>query len=216
MIEGIEASHWLRRFCEDHAIILGSSSKWRRKVLSSASLRIVDSVDPAIDEKAIRFEKAEKLVLAISHAKADSCMQKIPLNNVSPEKYLVCTDQVALCDDEIREKPESEEQARAFIHSYSEEGKPAETVSGVVVVHVASGRRVEGVYHNKIFFDRIPAEVVEEIVKGEVVYTTCGAFSADWPVMAKFVKKLEGGMDGIMGMPLSLLESLFKQILVAK
>lgn len=217
-MEGIEASAWLRRFCEDHAVILGSSSKWRRKVLSSCKVRIVDAIDPAIDEKAIRDADAQKLVLAVANAKADACIQKLealalggdaPVKN--PEMYLICTDQVAVCDSQIREKPESEAEARAFIHSYSVESKPAETFSGVVVVHVASGRREEGVFRNKIWFNRIPNEVVDEIVKSDVVYTTCGAFSADWPLMARFVREIEGGLDGVMGMPLSLLEDLFKR-----
>ena len=211
------ASPWLRRFSEDHALILGSSSKWRRKVLSSANVRVTDSLDPSIDEKAIRHENAETLVLAISNAKADSCLLKIEeAAKQNDQLYLVCTDQVAVCEGHIREKPESEEEARAFIRSYSEEGKPAETCSGVVVVHVASGKREEGVYWNKIRFNRIPEIVVDEIVRGDVIYTTCGGFSADWPVMAAYVGEIQGGMDGVMGMPLGLLEDLFKRLLCRK
>ena len=211
------ASPWLRRFSEDHALILGSSSKWRRKVLSSAKVRVTDSLDPSIDENAIRHENAETLVLAISNAKSDSCMLKIEeAAKQNDQLFLVCTDQVAVCEGHIREKPESEEEARAFIRSYSEEGKPAETCSGVVVVHVASGRREQGVYWNKIWFKRIPEIVVDEIVRGDVIYTTCGGFSADWPVMAPFVREIQGGMDGVMGMPLVLLEDLFKRLLCRK
>ena len=193
-------------------MILGSSSQWRRKVLSNAGCRTVDAMDPAIDEKAIRDTDAEKLVLAISNAKADALMARlVATSQSSPELYLICTDQVALCDGTIREKPESEAEAREYIHSYSEEGKPVETCSGVVVVHVSSGRRTEGVFYNKIWFNKIPSLVVDEIVNGTVVYTCCGGFSVDCPVMGRWVNKIEGGVDGVMGMPLGLLEDLFKR-----
>lgn len=191
-------------------MVLGSSSKWRRKVLSNAGCRTVDAMDPAIDEKAIRSLDADELTLAISHAKADALMARLR-HETNPELYLICTDQVALCDGLIREKPESETQAREYIFSYSEEGKPVETCSGVVVVHVASGVRKSGTFYNKIFFNQIPKSVVDEIVTGDVVYTCCGGFSVDCPVMGKWVKSIEGGVDGVMGMPLGLLEDLFNQ-----
>jgi septum formation protein len=118
---------------------------------------------------------------------------------------------VALCDGKIREKPESPQEAREYIHSYSAEGKPVETCSGVVVVHVSTGRRKSGVFYNKVWFNEIPATVIDEIVNGKVVYTCCGGFSVDCPVMGKWVNRIEGGVDGVMGMPLCLLEDLFKQ-----
>ena len=215
MSDQLEASPWLRRFCQDHAVILGSSSQWRRKVLSSAGCRTVDAMDPAIDEKAIRCSDADELVLAISHAKADALMARLS-GEKNPELYLICTDQVALCDGEIREKPTSEDEARRYINSYSAEQKPVETCSGVVVVHVASGRRTAGTFYNKIFFNEISPPGIDEIVNGPVVYTCCGGFSVDWPPMGKWVRSIEGGVDGVMGMPLGLLENLFKQHVTAR
>ena len=210
----IEASPWLRRFCVDHAVILGSSSQWRRKVLLSAGCRVVDAIDPNIDERAIRDSDPEKLVVSISHAKADAILSKMNSSSVSsftPETYLICTDQVAVCEGKIREKPESESEAREFIRSYSEEGKPVNTCSGVVVVHAASGKRESGTYWNSIQYGRIPEAVVDEIVKGSVVYTCCGGFSVDCPIMGKWVESIEGSVDGVMGMPLALLEDLFRR-----
>jgi septum formation protein len=207
----IKASPWLQRFCEDHAIILGSSSKWRRKVMTSAGCRVYDAMNPDIDEKAIRDTDAEKLVLAISNAKADALLPRIQEKS-NPELYLICTDQVSICDGVIREKPESTEEARRYIHSYSTERKPVITCSGVVVVHVASGRREQGVFYNTIKFQIIPDKVIDEIVNGDVVYTCCGGFSVDDPTMGAWVESIEGGVDGVMGLPLELLENLLKNL----
>lgn len=195
-------------------MILGSSSKWRRKVFTMAGCRIADAMDPNIDEKSIRDANCEKLVLAISNAKADAILSRLDTSNITPEMYLICTDQVALCEGVIREKPETESEARAFIKSYSEESQPVITCSGVVVVHVASGKRTDGTFYNTIRFNRIPSEIVDQIVAGDVVYTCCGGFSVDDPVMGAWVHSIEGGVDGVMGMPLGLLEELVKQHLV--
>ena len=195
-------------------MILGSSSKWRRKVFTKAGCRIADAMDPNIDEKAIRDTNCEKLVLAISNAKADAILARMDPTRHTPEMYLICTDQVALCDGVIREKPETEFEAREFIKSYSEESKPVVTCSGVVVVHVSAGKRTEGTFYNTIRFNPIPTEIVDQIVHGDVVYTCCGGFSVDDPVMGAWVHSIEGGVDGVMGMPLGLLEGLFKQQLV--
>ena len=190
-------------------MILGSSSQWRRKVFTKVGCRIADAMDPNIDEKKIRRPDPEKLVLAISHAKADSLMSRVC---VADGGFLICTDQVAVCEGVVREKPESPEEARKYIHSYSTEGKPVETCSGVVVVDITTGKRVEGTYWNSIWFSPIPQTVVDEIVAGSVVYTCCGGFSVDCPIMGKYVLNIEGTIDGVMGMPLGLLEELFTKI----
>lgn len=203
-----KASLWLRQFCQGHQVILGSSSQWRRKVLSEANCQLAGAMDPNIDEKAIRDLDPERLVITISNAKADALIGRI---EGGADTYLICTDQVAVCDDSIREKPESEAQAREFIKSYSEDGLPVRTCAGVVVVHVESGRRESGTYWNSVWYKSIPKSVVDEIVHGKVVYTCCGGFSVDCSVMGKYVDRIEGEFAGVMGMPLTLLEELFKR-----
>ena len=208
--ETIRAPQWLQDFCESNSVILGSGSEWRRKVLDSAGCRTVDTMSPDIDEKAIRHEDPETLVLQISNAKADALMKQLA-GTTDEHTYLICTDQVAVCGGVIREKPESIIQAREFIKSYSADQLPVETCSGVVVVHVDSGKRTEGTFWNKVFFKKMPQEIIDEIVNGRIVYTCCGGFSVDCDVMGKWVDRIEGGVDGVMGMPLGLLQALFKE-----
>jgi len=57
-------------------IILGSASEARKKIMEKMSLEF--SVMPSgIDEKAIRSDNPEKLVLLISRAKAEELIKKI-------------------------------------------------------------------------------------------------------------------------------------------
>jgi septum formation protein len=207
----IVASSWLQTFFASHSVILGSSSQWRRKVVESAGCVVSGTIDPAIDEKAIRHEDPEELVIAISNAKADSILTT-KSDQIESGQFLLCTDQVAMCEGVIREKPVDESEARFFISSYSDKHLPVRTCSGVVVVDLATGKRVSGAHYNEIQFKRIPDDVIEKIVNGNVVYTCCGGFSVDDPVMGAWVESTQGGMDGIMGMPLGLVEKLFREI----
>ena len=67
------------------------------------------------------------------------------------------TDQVTHYNGTIREKPESEAEARAYLKSY--ETAPACTVSSVVITDLATGTQVDGVDIARQWFKPIPTEV---------------------------------------------------------
>ncbi|XP_024038924.1 maf-like protein DDB_G0281937 isoform X6 [Citrus clementina] len=99
-------------------IILGSSSMPRRKILAEMGYEFsVMAAD--IDEKSIRKEKPEDLVMAIAEAKADAIISKLQitdsqLGNVE-QTILIVADTVVVYEGVIREKPSSREEARRFI-----------------------------------------------------------------------------------------------------
>jgi septum formation protein len=81
---------------------------------------------------AIRHPEPEKMTIMIARAKAAALLPKV----ITPS-ILICSDQVIRCNGEIREKPESEEEARAFLESYRTH--PPECVDGVVVYNTLTG-----------------------------------------------------------------------------
>ena len=60
-------------------IILGSSSKWRRKLWERhfGTQESGAFLSPDIDEKALRHEDAETLTLLIANAKADALVKRL-------------------------------------------------------------------------------------------------------------------------------------------
>ncbi|CAN4083268.1 unnamed protein product [Withania somnifera] len=101
-------------------IILGSSSMARRKILADMGYEFtVMSAD--IDEKSIRKNNAEELVVALAEAKADAIMSRLKRIDHKEEDthptLLVTADTVAVYQGIIREKPSSKEEARHFIKS---------------------------------------------------------------------------------------------------
>jgi septum formation protein len=190
-------------------IILGSSSKWRRKLWERhfGTQESGAFLSPDIDEKALRHEDAETLTLLIANAKADALVKRLLEEDADMDAVLVCMDQVVRCDGVIREKPESEEQAREFLHSYSS-GSPAECVNGVVVHDLRSGRRYGANEVARVHFHPFPAAVVEAAISQRSIFDSAGAFAIEDPNFEPYVGAIDGSREAIIGLPLDVLRTL--------
>ncbi|KAB2083491.1 hypothetical protein ES319_A05G270800v1 [Gossypium barbadense] len=99
-------------------IILGSSSIARRNILAEMGYEF-SLMSADIDEKGIRKEKPEELVMALAEAKADSIVSKLQtMNNQDKDEkptILIAADTVVVYEGVVREKPANEKEAREFI-----------------------------------------------------------------------------------------------------
>ncbi|EPR60550.1 Maf family protein [Toxoplasma gondii TgCatPRC2] len=85
----------LASFFRKNRVILGSSSKWRRKILEGQGCPC-GVISPDIDEKQIRHDDPSILVTMIAHKKADACLEhltKVSPRCVFPEGYVYRTPQ---------------------------------------------------------------------------------------------------------------------------
>ncbi|KAI5081113.1 hypothetical protein GOP47_0004296 [Adiantum capillus-veneris] len=217
-------------------IILGSSSASRQSILKEMGFTFtVMAAD--IDEKAIRRDTAEDLVLALAEAKAETIMANIAMrdsdkNTVDNEPTLLITaDQVVVFEGSIREKPANEKEARTFIEDYSR--APASTVGSVLVTNLATGERKGGIDKTEIYFHSIPEEVITEldgvlivrpaslvfsglllrnIEEGDIFYCA-GGLMVEHPLVSPLVAAMVGSLDSVMGLPKDLTLSLIKEVL---
>lgn len=124
--------------------MLGSSAASRKAVLLAAGVSFA-VLRPDIDEKAHRHEDPYTLPLVVARAKAEACLDKA--RDIYPDNgcLLITADQVVLGPDNgVREKPESDSEARAFLCSYA--GASARTVSAVRVTSTKTGEAAEAVH----------------------------------------------------------------------
>ncbi|MDP3901105.1 MAG: Maf family protein [bacterium] len=182
-------------------IILGTASKHRKKIFEEMGYRDFEVMAADIDEKAIRFEDPEKLTLALANAKADALVQRI-----KEPALLITADQVVSWNGEIREKPESEEQAQEYFRTYHM--APAIVVNGIVVTNTATGKRVSGGDRNTVVFRQIPSEAMEALIQDPATYTYAGGFSLFTPALKPFIERIEGDVDSIEGLPRQLTQRL--------
>ncbi|CAN1835685.1 7-methyl-GTP pyrophosphatase [Linum perenne] len=187
-------------------LILGSASISRKTILAEMGYEF-SVVTADIDEKAIRKEKPEELVMALAEAK------KLPMNDYVKDAeptLLITSDQVVVYDDAIREKPSNEEEARQFMKDYS--GSHAATVGSVLVTNLKTGVRKGGWDRVEIYFHEIPNEVIEKLVEEGSVLKTAGGLIIEHPLIVPYVKEVVGTTDSVMGLPKALTEKLLKEV----
>jgi septum formation protein len=186
-------------------IVLGSASAGRKKILRKIGYDF-DVMPADIDEKAIRHGDPKQLTLLLARAKANALLPRI-----QEPAILITSDQVGLCDGIILEKPESENEAKEFLKKYARHS--AKTITAVVVTNTENGKRAEGVDIAEVFFLPIPEEVIEQYIKEGDALLQSGGFSTDHPILAKYVARIEGEPESVIGLPVALTKKLIESVL---
>ncbi|KAJ3191970.1 hypothetical protein HK101_007218 [Irineochytrium annulatum] len=194
-------------------LILGSSSSSRASVLRAANLPFT-VVRADVDEKLLGGDRATRdpndLVITLARCKIDAILKEGKVAGLK-EGILIGCDQVAVFDGKIREKPESEAEARMFLASYA--NHYAETRGGMVVVNLATGKRAEAIDVAKQHFNAVPASVIDKLIAQGTVYHCCGGFMIDDPLLVPCCGETVGDQDSIIGLSLRLLSKLIKEVL---
>lgn len=185
-------------------IILGSQSSGRKKILTQMGYKFI-VMHPNIDEKKIRHQDPKKLVLALAYAKADALLPRI-----KKPAILITSDQVVYCNNRIIEKPEDKNEAREFLRLYSQH--PVKTINATVVTNAANKKQLGAIDTATIWFRPIPEKVIEQLVKKSLILNCAGGFYIDDPVLKKYILKIKGTIESIMGLPKELTEQLITTI----
>lgn len=190
-------------------IVLGTSSKYRRKLFSEHFTESFTTLSPSIDEKAINAGYKDRdsaspteLTLAVAHAKASALLPH-------PPAILLTSDQVVTHRNRIREKPSSTQICREYLKSYKDE--PLTTVTAVVVVNTDTGKRFEGVDIARQWFEEIPDPVIDKLIEKGDVMQCSGGITAEAEELAEYRGKLDGEFESIQGLPVALVRSLLKK-----
>lgn len=186
-------------------IILGSQSPSRRRVLAAAGYTF-DVMPADIDEKAIRADDYHELPLLIARGKAEALLQTI-----TEPALLITSDQVTVFKGELREKPESPEQARAWLKEYQGDN-PSVAHTAVVMVDTQTGERREGIDTVNTWFDPLPDAVITELIETGKVFGWAGAVGVDDPLFEPYVRRMDGPVDSILGLPLELVERFMAEL----
>jgi len=190
-------------------LILGSSSPTRRSILASMGFTDLYLRPAGIDENAIRFEDATKLVSALAHAKADAVLASLAADPAPPPPptsdgapvgatLLLTGDQVVVHAGRILEKPRNADDVRAYLAGYG--SSPAVTVGSTVVTDVATGRRWEGADRAEVYFRPLPSAVVEGLIEEGAVFGCAGALMVEHALVGPFVECVVGEQSAVMGL----------------
>ncbi|XP_059457352.1 uncharacterized protein LOC132187165 isoform X2 [Corylus avellana] len=195
-------------------IILGSSSMARRQILAEMGYEFA-IMTADIDEKVIRKEKPEDLVMALAEAKADAIVSRLQSTDQFKEDahatLLITADTVVVYEGIIREKPSSKEEAREFIKGYS--GGQAAVVGSVLVTNLKTGKRKGGWDRAEVYFYNIPDEAIDSLIHEGITLNVAGGLMLEHPMTLPFVEAVVGTTDTVMGLPIALTEKFIREAL---
>ncbi|XP_059637949.1 uncharacterized protein LOC132279905 isoform X1 [Cornus florida] len=222
-------------------IILGSSSVARRKILAEMGYEFT-LMTADIDEKSIRTEKPEELVMAIAEAKADAIISKLHATDrqekdVKPTLLVAADTAEAIipkfptgdyrkdaeptvlitCDQvvvyEDTIREKPSNEEEARQFIKGYSGRHAATVSSVLVTNLKTGIRKGGCDKVEIFFHDIPDHIVDNLIEEGMVLNVAGGLIIEHPLILPYVKQVVGTTDSVMGLPKALTERLIKEAL---
>ncbi|GAA0159410.1 hypothetical protein LIER_16188 [Lithospermum erythrorhizon] len=222
-------------------IILGSSSIARRQILEEMGYEFT-LMSADIDEKVIRKEKPEELVMALAEAKADAIISKLQ-NTENGEKddneqtILIAADTAEAI---ISRLPGSEQTTDAeptllitcdqvVVYKGMIREKPsskqearqflkdysngfAATVSSVLVTNLKTKSRRGEWDKVEIHFQEIPEQVIDNLIAEGLILNVAGGLIIEHPLILPHVKKVDGATDSVMGLPKDLTERLIREV----
>ncbi len=198
------------------SIILGSGSFSRKQILTDAGYSF--TVRKAnIDEKLIgnrnigTIENAKDIVTKLAFAKAKAILQTFHNNDEDlNSQFLLTADQVVVSNNLILEKPCNEEEVKHHIHQYS--NNYCQTIGSVVITDIRDGKQVSGIDTARIYFNQIPNDVIESLIREGMVYNCAGGLIIEHPLVQPCINRIEGRMDSVMGLSIELVENLLHQL----
>ncbi|XP_071913513.1 uncharacterized protein [Coffea arabica] len=166
-------------------IILGSSSVARRQILSEMGFEftVMVHLTADIDEKSVRKEKPEDLVMALAEAKADAIISR--LKNTS---YLGENEQpVLLITADTR------------------------CLKGLSEKNLLARKRLANI--SEVYFHEIPDDVIDNLIEEGIILNVSGALMLEHPLTLPFVDTVIGTADHVMGLSKALTEKLIQEAL---
>lgn len=186
-------------------IILASQSPRRKELLQKHGIEFRVFVTDA-DETVTEPMLPENLVEELSYRKAKSCVEQFLDENV----FIIAADTVVALGTEIFGKPKDEEDACLMLSKLS--GKPHSVFTGVTLARVCGNavnyRKI--VCETKVYFKPLTdAEILEYIATKEP-FDKAGSYAIQG-IASKFVEKIEGDFDNVVGLPVKAILPMIKE-----
>lgn len=174
-------------------LILGSTSRYRRELLSRLGLPFTAEA-PGVDEAAIAGEAPTATALRLSVAKA----RAVAARHV--DALVIGSDQVADCDGRAIGKPGDRERAMAELRRLS--GKTVVFHTGLALVDAASGRVQSAVVPVTSTFRVLHDEEIAAYLDREAPYDCAGGVKSEALGIALFDAIASDDPTALIGLPL--------------
>ena len=185
--------------------ILASESIYKKQLLSRV-LKDFDQITPGVDETIFKSEQAPDAAVRLALKKGQIILES------NPNSLIISSDQVAVADGRILQKPGSD--IKAIDQLSYQSGKMVEFFTCVCVTKAAKSTGVSQSHklsRTQAHFKTLTKEQIESYVLREQSYNSTGAFKAEGFGIALFRKLSSDDPTSILGLPLIDLVSLLSQ-----
>ena len=187
-------------------LILASASPRRAEVLRDAGFEF--EIQPAnVDEFRLPNETADAYVRRVATAKADAIAQA-NLSDGTPA-IVIAADTVVLASHEILPKPKDAEDARRMLRLLS--ASTHEVVTGLFVIRAYDGISFTHVERTRVEFNRLSETDIDSYMQTKEPFDKAGAYGIQG-IGGRFVRRIDGCYFNVMGLPLSRLWEILRQM----
>ena len=187
-------------------LVLASSSPRRAEILRNAGFTF-DVQPPDVDESPIPNENAEAYVQRIAASKANAVGQ-IALREGSPA-IVIAADTVVLAGRQILPKPKDAEDARRMLRLLS--AATHEVLTGLSVIRAYDGISFAHLERTRVEFTRLSDTDIDAYIQTKEPFDKAGGYGIQG-VGGRFVRRIEGCYFNVMGLPLSRLWEILRQM----
>ena len=201
-------------------IILASKSPRRRELLSHIGIEYECMVSEM--EEKITEDKPDKVVSELSCQKAENIFEILRTEEKTDKGPMVIigADTVVACDGEIMGKPKDEADARRMLKLL--EGRSHSVWTGVTILFINIDKD-GNIYENRIISESFTCETkvymypvsdieIDEYIKTKEPLDKAGAYGIQG-IAGKFIEKIEGDYNNVVGLPVSALYQRIKKIM---
>ena len=184
-------------------LILASTSKYRRELLTRLKLPF-ETVAPGVDEVAVKAAggPAREVVEELARRKAEA------VRRLRPSDVVIGSDQAAVLDGEVLDKPGTETNAVAQLRSLR--GRRHQLITAVAVAHPGGIERFTDV--TNLTMRRLTGEEITRYVRAEMPLDCAGSYKIEGLGVTLFEQIETRDHTAIVGLPLAQLSDTLRDL----
>jgi len=193
----------LNKLIETHDLILASGSPRRVKLLTEAGIPFKQLV-PLIKENGGNYSEPFDMASELALKKAEAVKNNLRANQIA----LGC-DTIVVIENEVLGKPSGQDEAFEMLLKLS--GNCHIVCTAVSLVSVRQ-KPVTGYELTSVYFNDIAPDKIREYIDSGEPLDKAGSYGIQG-VGGFLVDRIEGNLDNVIGLPMSLLNKLAGQVL---
>lgn len=189
-------------------LILASKSPRRVEILRKAGFTF-EVRATGIDESRRGRESARTHVLRLAGEKARAVAEQLDENS---RAVVIGADTVVVIGGKILGKPSDVREARSMLRLLN--GKTHQVLTGVSIVSMHDKRELNRVESTRVHFLKLSKKEIEDYIHTGEPFDKAGGYGIQG-IAGRFIDRIDGCYFNVMGLPISLVWTMLRQLGVA-